>query len=48
LIITSKPLAERVKTELAKTGLPIPVFPVDNLLNATAYDKIIAELKQHG
>lgn len=48
LIITSKPLAERVKTELAKTGLHIPVFPVDNLLNATAYDKIIAELKQQG
>lgn len=46
LIITSKPLAARVKDELESNGLDIPVFAVDNLLNAKAYDEIIAEIKQ--
>lgn len=46
LIITSKPLAARVKDELEADALGIPVFPVDNLLNAKAYDEIIAAIKQ--
>lgn len=46
LIITSEPLEARVRNELESTELHIPVFAVDNLLNAKAYDEVIAKIKQ--
>lgn len=45
LIITTKPLEDRVKTMLTEAGKNNQVYAVDNLLNSDAYDEIIKNIK---
>lgn len=45
LIVTTKPLEDRVKAVLAQNGKTNRVYPVDNLLNSEAYDTLVASLK---
>lgn len=46
VVITTRPLEERVRSELATAGIELPVFGVDNLLNGDAYDSIIGKIKR--
>lgn len=45
MIITTKPLEDRVKTMLTEAGKNNQVYAVDNLLNSDAYDEIIKNIK---
>ena len=44
-IVTTKPLEDRVKNVLQSNGMDNQVFPVENLLDNAAYDKLIQTLK---
>ena len=45
IIITTKPLEDRVKTMLFEAEKNNQVYAVDNLLNGDAYDEIIKKIK---
>ena len=44
-IVTTKPLEDRVRSVLQSNGMDNQVFPVENLLDNAAYDKLIQNLK---
>ncbi|OTO15235.1 MULTISPECIES: PTS mannitol transporter subunit IICB [Enterococcus] len=44
IIITTRPLADRVQNVLTTNSLDNQVFPVDNLLNGDTYDQLIKDI----
>lgn len=48
LIVTTQPLEARVRDVLRSNDMQNPVFPVDNLLDHAAYDKLIDSIRQNG
>ena len=48
LIVTTNALKARVEDTIAKYEKEIPVFGVDNLLDESKYDELIAMLKETG